>query len=154
MIVATAGYIVNFFSAKRFGASQVSNAIGYDISRFYFYDFDFIRAFVIGCLGNLYSRIGHGLAFAVALPAIFVQIPSGLAAQRGVYIGIEESNGIFIGNASQNLNNDVKSSDPNSLSFGIIMIQIAIAITVGLFFSSILVYSFGGIRKRSALFSL
>ncbi|CCJ31031.1 unnamed protein product [Pneumocystis jirovecii] len=139
VIVATAGYIVNFFSAKRFGASQVSNAIG---------------AFVIGCLGNLYSRIGHGLAFAVALPAIFVQIPSGLAAQRGVYIGIEESNGIFIGNASQNLNNDVKSSDPNSLSFGIIMIQIAIAITVGLFFSSILVYSFGGIRKRSALFSL
>ncbi|KAG5519707.1 hypothetical protein PMAC_001863 [Pneumocystis sp. 'macacae'] len=139
VIVATVGYIVNFFSAKKFGASQVSNAIG---------------AFVIGCLGNMYSRIGHGLAFAVVLPAIFVQIPSGLAAQRGVYIGIEESNGIFIGNASQNLNTNIKSSDPNSLSFGIIMIQIAIAITVGLFFSSILVYSFGGIKKRSALFSL
>ncbi|KAG4303780.1 hypothetical protein PORY_002805 [Pneumocystis oryctolagi] len=143
VIIASAGYVVNFFSTKRFGASQVSNAIG---------------AFVIGCLGNVYSRIGHGLAFTVILPAIFVQIPSGLAAQRGVYIGVEVSNEIFIGNASQNLGTyngtDMKLSNPNSLSFGIVMIQIAIAITVGLFFSSILVYSFGGIKRRSALFSL
>ncbi|KAG4303630.1 hypothetical protein PCANB_000038 [Pneumocystis canis] len=142
LIIATAGYIVNFFSAKRFGASQVSNAIG---------------AFLIGCLGNVYSRIGHGLAFTVVLPAIFVQIPSGLAAQRGVYIGIGESNEIFIGNASQNAASNsttTQMSDPNSLSFGIVMIQISIAITVGLFFSSILIYSFGGIKKRSALFSL
>ncbi|EMR11573.1 hypothetical protein PNEG_00017 [Pneumocystis murina B123] len=143
VIIAGAGYIVNFFSSKRFGASQVSNAIG---------------AFVIGCLGNIYSRIGHDLAFTVVLPAIFVQIPSGLAAQRGVYIGIGESNEIFAHNSSTDYNiSNVgveHSSSPNSLSFGIVMIQIAIAITVGLFFSSILIYSFGGMRKRSALFSL
>lgn len=117
-----------------------------------------IRAFVIGCLGNIYSRIGHDLAFTVVLPAIFVQIPSGLAAQRGVYIGIGESNEIFAHNSSSDYNiSNVgieRSSSPNSLSFGIVMIQIAIAITVGLFFSSILIYSFGGIRRRSALFSL
>lgn len=28
VIIAGAGYVVNFFSSKRFGASQVSNAIG------------------------------------------------------------------------------------------------------------------------------
>ncbi|KTW29416.1 hypothetical protein T552_01367 [Pneumocystis carinii B80] len=143
VIIAGTGYIVNFFSSKRFGASQVSNAIG---------------AFVIGCLGNIYSRIGHGLAFTVVLPAIFVQIPSGLAAQRGVYIGIGESNEIFSHNSSTDYNISDSaiehSVSPNSLSFGIVMIQISIAITVGLFFSSILIYSFGGIKKRSALFSL
>lgn len=143
VIIAGAGYVVNFFSSKKFGASQVSNAIG---------------AFIIGCLGNIYSRIGHGLAFTAVLPAIFVQIPSGLAAQRGVYIGVEESNELFTYNVSGNYNTSVApehKSGPNSLSFGIVMIQIAIAITVGLFFSSILIYSFGGMKKkRSALFSL
>lgn len=62
MVISLAGYVTNYFSAKRFYSNtQVSNALG---------------AFVIGVMGNLYSRLRHGLAAAAMLPAIFVLVPS------------------------------------------------------------------------------
>jgi uncharacterized membrane protein YjjB (DUF3815 family) len=72
--IATVGYVVNFFSAKKFPSNaQISNTLG---------------ALAIGVLGNLYSRLRHGVAAAALLPAIFVQVPSGLAASGSLLAGL------------------------------------------------------------------
>lgn len=72
--IASVGYVVNFFSAKKFPSNaQISNTLG---------------ALAIGVLGNLYSRLRHGLAAAALLPAIFVQVPSGLAASGSLLAGL------------------------------------------------------------------
>lgn len=131
--IAMASYVVNFFSSKHFPSQpQVSNSMG---------------AFTIGVLGNLYSRVGHGLAFAAMLPAIFVQVPSGLAAQGSLLSGIQ--------NADSLINNNTHSQPSlyNSvvIDIGLSMIQVAIGISVGLFAATLVVYPFG--KKRSGLFS-
>ncbi|KAK9321119.1 hypothetical protein V1517DRAFT_262985 [Lipomyces orientalis] len=72
--IAGAGYVVSYFSNLHFSqTAELASAIA---------------CFVIGILGNLYSRVGHGLAFAAMLPAIFVQVPSGLAAQGSLISGV------------------------------------------------------------------
>jgi uncharacterized membrane protein YjjB (DUF3815 family) len=81
--------------------------------------------------------------FTASLPAVFVQVPSGLAAQAGIQIATTVAN-------STDSSSDT-SIQASSLSFGFQMIQISIAIAVGLFASAILVYPFA--RKRSAFFS-
>ncbi|KAL7270905.1 hypothetical protein RUND412_006368 [Rhizina undulata] len=132
LAIAMAGYCVNFFSSQRFPTQpQVANGLG---------------AFTIGVLGNLYSRIGHGLAFAAMLPAIFVQVPSGLAAQGSLISGIQNADSIVN-------NTTVSSSQFGSvvLDIGFSMIQVAIGITVGLFAAALVVYPYG--KKRSGLFS-
>jgi uncharacterized membrane protein YjjB (DUF3815 family) len=74
ILIAFAGYVVNFFSARRFPqAPQISNTLG---------------AFTVGVLGNLYSRVHHGVAAAALIPAIFVQVPSGLAATGSLLAGL------------------------------------------------------------------
>ncbi|EME87336.1 uncharacterized protein MYCFIDRAFT_201087 [Pseudocercospora fijiensis CIRAD86] len=212
MIIAFAGYIVNYFSSQRFaGNTQVSNTLG---------------ALAIGVMANLYSRIGarvenqaldiweltlrpiwkafgtrifgletrrqssskeleegnlsadndneslfqpaarrvgYSLAAAAMLPAIFVQVPSGLAVNGSLVSGIASANQIT-GNTSsggtQVLNTSTIVSDNynnnealNSIAFsvGYSVIQVAIGITVGLFLSAIVVYPFG--KRRSGLFS-
>lgn len=61
ILIAFAGYQVNFWSSKRFSSNvQVADALG---------------AFAIGVLGNLYSRLRHGVAAAAILPAIYVSVP-------------------------------------------------------------------------------
>ncbi|KAG0131657.1 hypothetical protein HOY82DRAFT_484776 [Tuber indicum] len=134
--ISMAGYVVNFFSSQRFANQpQVANSLG---------------AFAVGVLGNLYSRVGHGLAFAAMLPAIFVLVPSGLAAQGSLVSGIQ--------NADAMINKSSTAPEPalsqfNSivLDVGFSMIQVAIGITVGLFAAALVVYPFG--KKRSGLFS-
>ena len=80
LAIAFIGYIVNFFSAKRFPSSaQVSNTLG---------------ALAVGVLGNLYSRMVHGLAAAALLPAIFVLVPSGLAASGSLLAGLSSADEI------------------------------------------------------------
>jgi uncharacterized membrane protein YjjP (DUF1212 family) len=60
ILIAFAGYQVNYWSAKRFANNvQIANTLG---------------AFAIGSLANIYSRFFHGLAAAALLPAIFVQV--------------------------------------------------------------------------------
>ncbi|KAK9332997.1 hypothetical protein V1520DRAFT_333232 [Lipomyces starkeyi] len=72
--IAGAGYVVSYFCNLHFSqTAELASAIA---------------CFVIGILGNLYSRVGHGLAFAAMLPAIFVQVPSGLAAQGSLISGV------------------------------------------------------------------
>lgn len=157
IVIAFAGYIVNFFSAKRFASNiQIANALG---------------AFAIGVLGNLYSRLVHGLAAAAILPAIFVQVPSGLAASGSLVSGIQSADSItqhgsgVIGNGTQGFADASNSSSPtpspggsNSGPYGSVvfdigygMVQVAIGITVGLFLAALVVYPFG--KRRSGLFS-
>lgn len=146
VVIAFAGYIVNYFIALRFpGNTQIANTLG---------------ALAVGIMGNLYSRFRHGLAAAAMIPAIYVQVPSGLAASGSLVSGVTSANQITkhangtgsgpttISNASQGLDLTM-----NSMVFnvGFTMIQIAIGITVGLFLSALAVYPFG--KRRSGLFS-
>lgn len=205
LVVSFAGYLVNFFSSKRFtGNTQVANTLG---------------ALTIGVLANLYSRVGgrvenacldfleakvlpiwsgtrkrifgwqdrksapttveegksaepelsggfvpkarrvgYSLAAAAMLPAIFVQVPSGLAVGGSLVSGVASANQIT-GHA---MNGSEVMSGPaiaahygalNSVVFNVAysVIQVAIGITVGLFLSAIVVYPVG--KRRSGLFS-
>lgn len=80
LVISFAGYIVNYYSAMKFPSSaQISNTFG---------------ALIIGVLGNLYSRVRHGVAAAALLPAIFVQVPSGLAASGSLLAGLSTADKI------------------------------------------------------------
>ena len=147
--IAMVGYVVNHFSALRFSSNaQIANTLG---------------ALAIGVLGNLYSRLRHGMAAAALLPAIFVQVPSGLAASGSLISGVVSANQIT--NQSTAVNGTTTVANGTSvgtggagtgvnsavLNVGFDMIQVAIGITVGLFLSALVVYPFG--KKRSGLFS-
>ena len=148
LAIAFVGYIVNHFSAIRFASNaQIANTLG---------------ALAIGVLGNLYSRLRHGLAAAALLPAIFVQVPSGLAAGGSLVSGVTSANQItnqsgLAGNGTTTVGSPAVGAaagvDVNSMVFNVAysMIQVAIGITVGLFLSALIVYPFG--KRRSGLFS-
>ncbi|CAK7272782.1 hypothetical protein SEPCBS119000_005304 [Sporothrix epigloea] len=93
--------------------------------------------------------IGYGLAAAAMLPAIFVQVPSGLAVNGSLLSGIDAANQLT-GNPKTTGSG---SSTSNNVAFTVLLsvIQIAIGITVGLFFAAIVVYPLG--KRKSALFS-
>ena len=148
--LALVGYVVNYFSAKRFASNaQIAQGLG---------------ALAIGVLANLWSRLRHGLAAALLLPAIFVQVPSGLAASGSLVSGVISadqttnrtgtlSDGVTtVSNGSQASIGD-SAAEVNSavLNVGYSMIQIATGITVGLFISALVVYPVG--KRRSGLFS-
>lgn len=148
MVIAFAGYIVNFFSTKKFPSSpQISNTLG---------------ALAVGILGNAYSRIYHGVAVIALLPAIFVQVPSGIAASGSLIQGLTSaenlnSNSTYANGTSRvtgtNQVTVTSGTDLNTIVFnvGYNMIQVAIGITVGLFLSALIVYPLG--KRRSGLFS-
>ncbi|EAW09924.1 threonine/serine exporter family protein [Aspergillus clavatus NRRL 1] len=153
LLIAFAGYVTNYFGAKRFASStQVSSALG---------------AFVIGVLGNLYSRLRHGLAAAAMLPAIFVLVPSGLAASGSLISGIASAQSItsnaspyaVISNGTQGFVDAARNMTQASadqfhgvvFDIGYGMVQVAIGFTVGLFLAALVVYPLG--KKRSGLFS-
>ncbi|PNS20296.1 hypothetical protein CAC42_5746 [Sphaceloma murrayae] len=99
-------------------------------------------------------KVGYGLAAAAMLPAIFVQVPSGLAVSGSLVAGLTSANQI---NADANST----TTDPatgaviglNSVAFNVSysVIQVAIGITVGLFLAAVVVYPSG--KRRSGLFS-
>lgn len=152
LIIAFAGYQTNFWSSRRFANNvQVSNALG---------------AFVIGSMANLYSRFYHGLAAAAMLPAIFVQVPSGLAASGSLVAGLTSADQItgnatgvtVINNGTQGFQDAQNMSSVGNMVYsgtifnvGYGMVEVAIGISVGLFLSALVVYPLG--KKRSALFS-
>lgn len=134
IVIATAGYAVNFWSSQKFSASA---PIAYTFG-----------AFTIGVLANLYSRLRHGVAAAALLPAVYCQVPGSLASSGAV------TSAICI---SKSLANDVGSEvcdASNNLVFSVAasMIQIAIGITVGLFLSALIIYPLG--KRRSGLWTL
>lgn len=91
------------------------------------------------------------------LPAIFVQVPSGLSVQGSLVSGLASADSITrnaTGNATViNVADVSASSSINSiaLNVGFSVVQIAIGITVGLFLAALLVYPLG--KRRSGLFS-
>jgi uncharacterized membrane protein YjjB (DUF3815 family) len=94
LVISFAGYVVNFFSSKKFPQSApISNTLG---------------ALAVGLMGNLYSRMRHGVAAAALLPAIFVQVPSGLAASgsllQGLYTADQITNGATYANGTAKVN--------------------------------------------------
>ncbi|KAJ5115772.1 hypothetical protein N7456_000120 [Penicillium angulare] len=144
MVISLTGYVTSYFSSKRFYANtQVSNALG---------------AFVIGTMGNLYSRLRHGLAAAAMLPAIWVLVPSGLAASGSLISGITSAeemtrtpstvitNGTqgFV-DAAKNLSaTDARNQNYSTVfDIGYGMVQVAIGTTVGLFLAALVVYPLG-----------
>lgn len=151
LLISFVGYVVNHFSAIRFASNaQIANTLG---------------ALAVGVLANLYSRLFHGFAAATLIPAIFVQVPSGLAASGSLVSGVTSANQITHNKSNGTLSNGtttvsngtqaggVGGIDINSTAFnvGYSMIQVAIGITVGLFLSALVVYPFG--KRRSGLFS-
>ncbi|ODQ63358.1 DUF1212-domain-containing protein [Nadsonia fulvescens var. elongata DSM 6958] len=145
VFISSAGYSATYFVGQHTSHSaELTSAVG---------------AFVIGILGNLYSRIGHGLAFAAMLPAIFVQVPSGIASQNSIIAGIQNANIIVQHNATivngtttVTTSNSDSSSGGDVLSLGVGMMKVSIGITVGLFAATLAVYPLG--KKRSGLFRL
>lgn len=148
-LIAVLGHQANFWMTRRLASNvQVANAIG---------------AFVIGVAANLYSRWFHGVAAAAMLPAIFVQVPSGLAAGGTLVAGIRSSEQIQGNSTAISIINNgtagfvAAQDDPNSVYGGTIfnvgygMVQVAIGISVGLYLSALVVYPFG--KRRSGLFS-
>lgn len=152
MVISLAGYVVSYFSNKRFYSNtQVSNALG---------------AFVIGVMGNVYSRVRHGLAAAAMLPAIFVLVPSGLAVSGSLISGITSAEEMtrspyaVVANGTQGFVDAAKNfsaAEARNQNYGVVfdigygMVQVAIGTTVGLFLAALVVYPLG--KKRSGLFS-
>ncbi|GMM29629.1 pheromone-regulated protein [Martiniozyma asiatica (nom. inval.)] len=144
-VISGAGYVVTYFASLHFtGITELNATLG---------------CFIIGLVANLYSRLHKNLKFfakygfgtsmtvSLMLPAIFVQVPSGIASQGSVLSGINTANSIV---------NSTKSStytaNNSSLTFGMTMIQVALGISVGLYLSTIVVYPFG--KKNTGLFTL
>ncbi|KAF1925942.1 DUF1212-domain-containing protein [Didymella exigua CBS 183.55] len=101
-------------------------------------------------------KIGYGLAAAAMLPAIFVQVPSGLSVQGSLVSGLSSADQITRNTTSAATVSaaDVTSTSTlNSiaLNVGFSVVQIAIGITVGLFLAALIVYPLG--KRRSGLFS-
>ncbi|KAH3678336.1 hypothetical protein WICMUC_001569 [Wickerhamomyces mucosus] len=133
LFISCVGYIVNYFAAKHFvNSTEFTASVG---------------AFVVGVLGNLYSRIWKGLAVSAMLPAIFVQVPGSIASKSSLLAGLSGANELTSKSTSSS-----SSSGTSDLSFGITMVQIAIGISVGLFASTIFVYPFG--KKSTSVFTL
>lgn len=131
IIIASTGYVGNYFAGLHFKlVTEFTASIG---------------AFIVGILGNLYSRIGKGLAVAAMLPAIFVQVPSGIASQSSLLSGVESADKITNGK-------EQSESASDTLSFGSTMVQVSIGISVGLFAAALVVYPFG--KKKTGLFTL
>ncbi|EWC46641.1 hypothetical protein DRE_04128 [Drechslerella stenobrocha 248] len=137
LTISLAGFTVNFFATRRFRTNvQIANALG---------------AFAIGVMGNLYSRLSHQIAFTSIVPAIFIQVPSGLAAQGGLISGLDSADSIT--NRTLTASTETLQSQFNSTIANVAlgMVQVGIGISVGLFFAAIAVYPFG--KRRSGLFT-
>ncbi|KAI5271258.1 DUF1212-domain-containing protein [Aureobasidium subglaciale] len=103
-------------------------------------------------------RVGYGLAAAAMLPAILVQVPSGLAVSGSLLAGVQAADQIAGKGSNGSTVTDAKaitsgtSLNTVNLNIAFSVIQIAIGITIGIFASSLVVYPFG--KRRSGLFSL
>ncbi|KAJ7102101.1 hypothetical protein B0H15DRAFT_768868 [Mycena belliarum] len=93
-------------------------------------------AFIIGCLGNAYSRLMRGTAFTAMVTGVLFLVPSGIAQGGGL---------------TQTYKN---SADQYSSGFSLAlrMISVACGVTIGLFGSQVIVYLFGT-RKNAAHFA-
>ena len=100
-------------------------------------------------------RVAYGLAIANMLPAIWLLVPSGLAAQGALLSGITAADQIAHNTTGTTIPIGSSTSITNDTSFAIAgsVVEIALGITVGLLLSTLLVYPLGMRGKRSALFT-
>ncbi|KAK1585084.1 uncharacterized protein LY79DRAFT_519584 [Colletotrichum navitas] len=105
-----------------------------------------------GIVPERQRTVGYGLAAAAMLPAIFVQVPSGLAAGGSLLAGVTSADQITNNNGTATPPPSTASEFNNS-AFAVLLsvIQVAIGITVGLFLSALIVYPLG--KRRSGLLS-
>ncbi|OAL36955.1 hypothetical protein AYO20_03724 [Fonsecaea nubica] len=133
-LIAVCGHQANFWISTQLSSNpQVANAIG---------------AFAIGCISNLYSRLFHGQAATAMLPAIYCQVPGGLASSGSLVAGVVSANEIS-GNSTASAQNSSNGSDGTIFTVGYSMVQVAIGISVGLYLSALVVYPYG--KRKSAL---
>lgn len=131
-IITAISYVATFFAGKHFAdVTEFTAAIG---------------AFIIGVLGNVYSRLGRGMAVSAMLPAIFVQVPGGIASKGSLLAGVDTANKITNSSATG------VATDASSLSFGATMVEVSIGISVGLCAAALVIYPFG--KQRTSLFTL
>ncbi|POV94419.1 hypothetical protein PSTT_16861, partial [Puccinia striiformis] len=123
VIISCIGWVCNYFAKK----------LIFDRSD----SVSFFGAFMIGLLGNMYSRLFEGTAFTSMVTGVLFLVPSGITAAGGLAMTYHSNSG---------------DSYSNGLIIGFRMVQVAIGITVGLFFSSFFVYSFGR-GKSTATFT-
>ncbi|CAK9442315.1 uncharacterized protein LODBEIA_P60580 [Lodderomyces beijingensis] len=135
IVISCTGYIGTYFAGKHFSTVTEFTAC--------------IGAFIVGILGNLYSRIWKGMAVSAMLPAIFVQVPSGIASKSTLISGLQQADQITNRNGTSTV---ITADDGSSLSFGATMVEVSIGISVGLFAAALVVYPFG--KKRTGLFTL
>lgn len=131
LFISCASYVAYYFASKHFSSSaEFSLAIG---------------SFIVGILGNLYSRIGQGLAVSAMYPGILLLVPGSIGLKSSLTSGITIADDIVNGS-------NLSSTNDSSLSFGISMIEVAIGLCVGLIMAALVVYPFG--KKRTGLFTL
>lgn len=135
LVILCTGYVGNYFAGRHF-----SNVTEFTLC---------IGAFFIGILGNLYSRLGKGMAVSAMLPAIFVQVPGGIALNANLILGVQTADQINHKNGTDSSNSLDRAL---LLAFGATMVEVSIGISVGLFAAAIVVYPFG--KKRTGLFLL
>lgn len=149
VLIATTGYQTTFWASIKLASNvHVANAIG---------------AFVIGRTANLYSRMFQTLAAALMLPAIYSQVPGGLAASGSLVAGIQASDEIVgASNMTSLVGNGTfgfvqAQTHPHSMYRGTIflvgysMVQIAIGLSVGLFLAALVINPWGLKRKSGLL---
>ncbi|GLB35987.1 putative threonine/serine exporter [Lyophyllum shimeji] len=93
-------------------------------------------AFVIGSLGNVYSRVVRGTAFTSMVTGVLFLVPSGIAQGGGLTQTYHSSAEQYSG----------------GFSLALRMISVASGVTIGLFVSQVIVYLFGT-RKNAAHFA-
>ncbi|WPG99303.1 Putative upf0442 protein [Acrodontium crateriforme] len=94
-------------------------------------------------------RVGYGLAAAAMLPAIFVQVPGGLAVSGGLIAGIASADQIA---HNKNMTMSVGTQlNAGAFTVAYSVIEIAVGLTVGLFLAALFIYPLG--KRRSGLFS-
>ncbi|KAG5419528.1 PRM10 [Candida metapsilosis] len=132
-------YVATYFSGKHFtNVTEFTACIG---------------AFIIGICGNLYSRILKGVAVSAMLPAIFVQVPGGIASKSTLISGLQTADKITNrnGTTTSTTTTTTTTGTSISLSFGAAMVEVSIGISVGLFAAALFVYPFG--KKGTGLFT-
>lgn len=164
VFISFMGYLVNFLSVDVFhGSFTISHTIG---------------GFVIGLLGNLYSKFGwhvehvlydrglgkatnrrsrlgmgsaQGFALAAAgmVPAMIVQVPSGLANTGIVAAGLQTADAIVRNTTANNVAFPLGELQLDAMPILLQVIQIGISIAMGLSLAALLLYPLA--KKRSGL---
>ncbi|EWC46708.1 hypothetical protein DRE_03953 [Drechslerella stenobrocha 248] len=141
LVISLLGYTVNYFSAGRFPYTpQIANGLA---------------ALTVGVLGNLYSRVVHQAAFTAMVPAILLQVQSGIASSGSLMSGLTVAMTIVEGGKAPVSNTGtggfVIDGGAGQLALG--LVAISVSISFGLFLSGVIVYPLGKSKRKTAVFA-